>query len=443
VTVLRTFALFLLLILALAACGPRTPAPPAATGAPPTTSEPTAAPTATASPTPSTDTAYREILAEVARLRGLPAPADLYIRFVARADLPALLDDLLTDEDRRWFAETTTLYRLLGHLRTDQNYLDIYRSFGATAVLGLYSPDHDTLWIVRDGYEAPDPADLTPDELETLAHEFVHAIQDARFDLGETYRRVVENLDRNLAWTAAVEGDAVYTSVLYRGRRGAWLPIGRTFALVRAELERGQTGDVPPSILRELYFPYTTGADWARAVVEGHGWAKLDSYLREPPLATSVILHPDLVASAWAPEAVPEPDPRAALASTWRRESGGQFGEFSLRNFLQLRLGAADAGAAAAGWSGDAYAVYTDGTSHLAVFEIRFEQQGDAEAAAAAVSLLLERSGGRTVEAGAVAVAVLPDGREFALLREARRVLLAIADAPGIARSALEAIAPR
>ncbi len=445
VSALRALVALLLLAVAATACSPRPSAPPAPEAATPTASDTTAAPaaTSTATPSPAAGAAYRTILDEVARLRGLPAPPNLAIQFVARADLPALLDDLLTDEDRRWFAETTTLYQLLGHFRPDQNYLDIYRSFGATAVLGLYSPDHDTLWIVRDGSEAPDPADLAPDELETLAHEFVHAIQDAEFDLGATYRRVMDTLDRNLAWTAAVEGDAVYTSGLYRGRRGTWVPAGRAFAFARADLGLAQVGDVPPSILRELYFPYTTGAEWARAVVERYGWTRLDAFLREPPVATSIILHPDLAAGTWVPEAVPEPDPRAVLGGGWRRESGGQFGEFSLRNFLQLRLSAAHAGAAAAGWSGDAYAVYTDGASHLATFELRFEQQGDAEAAAAAVALLLERSGARTAEAGAVAVSPLPDGREFALLRNGRSVFLAVADAPGIARTVLEAIAPR
>jgi len=424
----------LLLLVAAAACSPRAAAPVA------TTPTSTAAPSAAATPAPAAEAGYRAILADVARLRGLPVPANLEIRFVSRADLPALLDQLLTEEDRRWFAQTTTLYRLLGHFRPDQNYLDIYRSFGASAVLGLYAPDHDTLWVVREGDEMPDPAELTPDELETLAHEFVHALQDGRFDLGATYRRIVDDLDRNLAWTAVVEGDAVYTSGLYRRQRGVWVPLGRAFALAAAEPLAGQLGEVPPSILRELYFPYTTGADWARYVVEQLGWRRLDAFLEEPPLGTSIILHEELAVGTWAPESVPEPDPRPALRGRWEQESAGHFGEFSLRNFLQLRLSAAEAGAAAAGGTGDAYAVYTNGSAHLAVFELRFEQLGDAEACADAVSLLLERSGARSSLAGGISVSALPDGREFALLRRGRSVYLAIADAPDLALPSIEAI---
>lgn len=378
--------------------------------------------------------AYSPILEEVASLRGLEPPRDLDIRFVARDELPSLIEELLTDDDRRWFAETTTLYRLLGHFRADQNYLDLYRSFGASAVLGLYSPDHDTLWVVRDGSEPPGPDELTSDELETLAHEFVHAVQDAHFDLGATYRRVMDVLDRNLAWTAVVEGDAVYTAGLY-GERGTWLPLGHGFAVAR--MLPAQAGDVPPSLLRELYFPYTTGADWAREVVERHGWGMLNSFLREPPLATSIIIHQALVGTAWAPEPVAEPDLGAVLGEGWRRESGGQFGEFGLLNFFQLRLGAIDASRAAAGWAGDAYVVYTNGESHIAAFEFRFESLGDAEEAANALATLLERSQAKFAVSAGGFVAVLADGREFAWRQLGRTLALVVADVPELAPAAL------
>lgn len=425
------------LCLLLVACTSR-PGPPAGT--------PSVGAPSPASPSASPGEGFAgpslaQMLDEVAALRGLAAPPNLQVRFVARSELPRLMEDLLTEEDLRWFAETTTLYRLLGHLRPDQDYLEIYRSFSAAAVLGLYAPDHDALWIVRDGSGEPPPTldDLSPDERETLAHELVHALQDFHFDLGATFRRLVANLDRNLAWTAVVEGDAVYHSEQYR-LRALRLPGTRLLAVVRSLPQ--QLDEVPPAILRELYFPYTTGAEWVRYVVEEWGRDRLDDFLREPPFGTSVVLHRELAGRGWRPELVPEPGPRAALGPEWRRESGGQFGEFSLRNFFQHRLSPADASAAAGGWAGDAYAVYSDGRRHLALFDIRFETADDGEEAERALAEVLAGEGGRTSAFGLVSLTALPDGREVAALRRSRQLMIVVADERGLALPVLQALAP-
>lgn len=430
-------AILLCLPLLLLACTSR-PAPPA--GAPsvgaPSTASPAASP-AEGFAGPS----FARMLEEVAALRGLAAPPNLQVRFIARSELPRLMEDLLTEEDLRWFAETTTLYRLLGHLRPEQDYLEIYRGFSTAAVLGLYAPDHDTLWVVRDGSGEPPPTldDLSPEERETLAHELVHALQDFHFDLGATFRRLVDNLDRNLAWTAVVEGDAVYHSEQYR-MRVLRFPGTRLLAVLRS-LPR-QLEEVPPAILRELYFPYTTGAEWARYVVEEWGRDRLDDFLREPPFGTSLVLHRELAGRDWRPEPVPEPDPRAALGPEWRRESAGQFGEFSLRNFFQQRLSPAEASAAAGGWAGDAYAVYSDGRRHVALFDIRFETVGDGEEAERALGAVLGGGGGRTSAFGVLSLTGLPDGREVAALRRSRQLLFVIADERGLALPVLRALAP-
>ena len=62
------------------------------------------------------------IMDNLASVRGLEAPPELEVNLVARSALRGLLDSLLTDEDREWFRNTTTLYRLLGHFRDDQDY---------------------------------------------------------------------------------------------------------------------------------------------------------------------------------------------------------------------------------------------------------------------------------------------------------------------------------
>ena len=315
----------------------------------------------------------RAMLEDVARLRGLPAPADLSIAFVTRAQLPAVIENALTDDDRRWFAETTTLYRLLGYLGPLDNFLDIYRGFADEAVIGLYDPQRRAVWVVAadaaGGFDA-----LAAGERATLTHEFVHALQDARFGLVAAAKRAQQDHDRDLAWSALVEGDAVAHERLFSGRSGM-APGG--LHVLFADVGSSPAG-IPAPIERSFRFPYTTGADWVRGLRERGGTAGIDRSFEAGPSTTAAILHGR---PGEPPLDVPAlPDLRAALGDGWRLQSGGALGEFEWQNFLLQHVRALEAARAAAGRVDDRYAVYTRGGDALLVANVRCR---DAEAAAA------------------------------------------------------------
>lgn len=112
---------------------------------------PTATATATSTPAP-LPARVQQVLDAVAAGRGLAAPPALKAQVVAQGDVAGILRDALTEDDRRWFAETTTLYRLLGYLDADEDYLSVYEGFASGAVIGLYDPVVDTLYVVtREG----------------------------------------------------------------------------------------------------------------------------------------------------------------------------------------------------------------------------------------------------------------------------------------------------
>ena len=352
----------------------------------------------------------QQMLADVVSIRGLPAPASLDVSFIARADLPALLDRLLTHDDRRWYHNTTTLYRLLGLLRNDQDYLSVYNSFGSDAILGLYSPPDKRLWVVTKDGKAEDASALSRDEKATLAHELVHALQDASFDLDTTLQSVLDDLDRNLAYTAVIEGDAVTHERLYAQRFALGTGAGRLAAFALAP-----RADVPPGIERELRFPYSAGADWVTALRARSGTARIDELLRTPPSATALILHPALFDSGWRPRPVSLPNIAGALGAGWARESGGTLGEFELQNELLLRLRSIDATTAAAGWDGDHYDVYVSGGRSLAVFRVFFRDAEEAAAFAAAQRHWLEAAGADLQAPAGVTVGAVPGGATWAL----------------------------
>lgn len=379
----------------------------------------------------------QKALDNTATVRGLSAPASLRVELVARSKLPALLESLLTDTDRRWFANTTTLYRLLGHLRADQDYLTIYQGFGSDAVLGLYSPVDDALWVVHEDDKVVDFDNLPKDLAETLAHEFIHALQDFHFKLDASYEQTIDDLDRQLALSSVVEGDAVTHEAIYSQRFLALPGAGRAFLLGGSTL----AAEVPASISRELFFPYTTGADWVRTIVRNEGAKAIDAMLANPPIATALILHPDLRTSGWQPRAVVLPDLAPALGAGWKRESGGTFGEFQVRNYLQLRIRASEAASAAAGWDGDHYDVYVNGGRSVAAFRLAFKDAAEAKAFVEAQDKLLLAARGEPTSDGRVVIAKTGDGNVTArAVSSGSEVVFVIASSEEFARKAIAAL---
>ena len=371
--------------------------------------EPSASATATAGPVAP---GIQAILEDVAELRGLEPPPNLDARVIARDDLQALLDSLYTPEDLKWFDDTTTLYRLLGHFREDQDFLSIFQSFGTQAILGLYAPDLDTLWVVVDdastGFD-----ELSRGQQKTLAHELIHAIQDYNFNLDEVYLTVVEDLDRNLAWSAVIEGDAVEHEELYSQEFLVAHYGGVKFLL--AEPALAQTTDIPQSIIRELYFPYTTGASMAAALIDDGNRDMIDTFLANPPAGTALIMHPELIEAGWQPDVVALPDLSDALGGDWERESGGSLGEFNLQNYLTLLLRSDAAENAAKGWGGDHYDVYVSDDASVALFRMVFPDESEAGELSMALDDIFDLVNADVMQRDGYRLADFPSGKGYAV----------------------------
>ncbi len=389
----------LILAFGAAGCGGN-PAPPEA---------PTSATVAATAALPAAgplSPAVVEILGQVAALRGLSAPATLTAAVIRRAELPALIDATLTAEDRAWFARTTRLYRLLGYIGPADDYLALYLGFAGTAVAALYDQAASRFWLVSETPGALDAPDGQQRSL--IAHELVHALQDAAFGLAATTRTVQNNLDRNLAFSALVEGDAVSTE-----RRFTLRPGGAGAVLFMAGSASLQ--GVPPALEREFRFPYGAGAEWVAGLRRDGGNAAVDALFRSPPSATALILHPGL-SSSWAPETVSLPPLEDALGRNWRRDSTGTIGEFHLGNFLQQQLKGLEAIQAAEGWAGDQYDLYTDGKQTVAVFRAHFRDETEAVQFAEAYEAWLAAAGAKAFpSASAFAMQRLANGTTHGL----------------------------
>ena len=429
-----TLAALVLLALALASCGDETPAPARDAGDGATRSPEATSTLAKAAPLSEEG---RQLLDEVAEVRQLEAPPSLRILTVTPRDLPEVYLGPVSDEQQFVFERWTKLYRLLGFLDEEQHMVDIRRSLLGN-LSGFYSPGEHIAYVVTED-DGVGVGELGPYDRDTLVHEIIHALQYYHFDIEATYQGLWWTLDARLGLQSVVEGDATVHAARYAGQAHT------------VPASASQPADVPAPILREDYFPYTAGADWAHEVLTKHGIEVMNGFLADPP-ATTLILHPELVGTGWEPEQLRTtqfPGLRASLLPLGLRPTAhGVLGEFYALNYL---LGDSPyspdwlqdpqnqtAVEAAAGWAGDYYYLYEGVENWVFLVRIRFVSEEEAREFAE-VHRAVATKGAEIVDDGVVTLATQEDGRVTALVEPVGRdVIFAIGTNAQVARAAVE-----
>ena len=341
----------------------------------PTLAAPTATPTpaVTQPPTPRPAPELAALVADlgpkVAAWRGLEA-----------WDVPATL--MTPEEFEVWlaaeFAEEYSPdevavdqleWELLGLIRPDQNLYELQLALYSEQVAGFYDPDAEQMVVIGDH-------DLeAPFLVVTLAHEYVHALQDRAFDLDALEDSVEDNQDALLALRALVEGDATLAGLQYAER-----------ALRQADFARPPPAEpppddvlarAPPALQAILIFPYVDGLAYVAALLRG-GWPAVDAAYARLPASTEQVLHPAKYAANEAPLEVDLPSMIGQLPPGWSEVRRDVFGEFMVSVFLAGGNVPVLAAKAAAGWGGDAYALYRNEQGHgLLTMKFRWDSDRD------------------------------------------------------------------
>ncbi len=380
---MRRAVLLALAVLAAACSGSDDDAAPATTSAPTTTAPATTTATGPATTAPAEPADPDELDWEPDILPFVEfVEAEMGVGFLEPVEVRRLDDagyreaiasaQELTEEDREELDDITLAVRAFGILPPGSDLVAALEVVAGEGTAGFYRPEDGDL-VVR-GAELDTLVQLT------VVHELVHALQDQHLDL-----EAIQDSDE-------VDGAAELVQILIEGEAEAvanrWAAAEPERAAEIAELAQAQAGseldldalrEVPPALFRSFVSPYIVGPGLAEVLDPGPEgvW----EVLRDPPVATRLILHPtDPGDDAAVPEAPPLPDGATEL------DRGDILGPLSALDLLARIVGPRQAAVIVDGWLGDQGVLYRrDDATACGATAMGFVDEGSATAAADAL----------------------------------------------------------
>ena len=342
--------------------------PPAVILPTPVPAEPTATPTSSESLSRKLDA----IALRTASIRGLSFASPVEREIVDPEEARVLLIENF-EEDRDDIEDEEALLITLGAIEEDVDLYELLLDIYGEIVLGWYDPEDERIFVIE---RTPDFGAL--DEL-TLAHEFVHGLQQQRFDIRSIRESVKDNLDRSLAYSALIEGDASIAETLYR--------LSHLDEEQTAEVREAQSSAdlssfmaAPHILQRTISFPYGAGFQFVASLyLTNEDWNLVDEAHASPPASTEQILHPEKYLDGEGPIVVELPSFAGPPWGEWEPVWDSTLGELYLLAYLETWIGFEDAGRAAQGWGGDGFLLMRgpDG-GHLLVWMLEWDTPEDA-----------------------------------------------------------------
>jgi hypothetical protein len=294
-----------------------------------------------------------EIVADLARMRGMPPKGPIARGVKSKEDIRAYLVGRLAEEYPREEVEIEArVLRRLGLIPEDLQLYDFMIELMTEQIAGYYDPFEDVLYL----------ADWLPPLMQrpVLAHELTHALQDQYFDLDRFMARVDGDDDRTAARNAVFEGEAILAMLGFAmpgevDVRRFPDPVELHLSqLPLMEAEYPLFAAAPAYIKLSMLFPYAWGARFVQRFLQEHPWSEIGRLYEAMPESSEQSLHPH--------KYFDEPDPPRQVAISGFEGLPEGFdevlysnvlGEFLLRQALAQHLTPAEAEVAAAGWDGD------------------------------------------------------------------------------------------
>ena len=328
----------------------------------------------TATPTSSEQLSRRldAIALRTASVRGLSFDSPVERDIVGGEEAEALLKENF-EEDRDDIEREEALLATLGAIDEGIVLYDLLLNIYSEIVLGWYDPEDERIFVVERtaGFGALD-------EL-TLAHEFVHGLQQQRFDIRSIRESVEDNPDKSLAYSALIEGDASIAETLYRLNH---LDEEQADEVRRAQRSADLSSFMaaPHILQRTISFPYGAGFEFVASMyLTTEDWSIVNEAHANPPASTEQVLHPEKYGAGEEPIVVEVPAFAGRPWEEWEPVWDSTLGELYLLAYLEIWTAFDDAARAAQGWGGDSFLLMRgpDG-GHLLVWALEWDTPEDA-----------------------------------------------------------------
>jgi len=320
----------------------------------PPTHTPVPEPTATRQPIPpELQAQIDKIEAQASYMRGLRSLADVPETFLTRAQFREqfkreMQADISWDEVHEYLQELWLL-RLVNDPSID--FYEVGTDLYSDAILGYYDHRTKELFVITDKLRLDGEAQIT------LAHEFVHSLQDQHYKLKKIWPTESTDWDKSMAVRSLVEGDATLSGY---GWAGNYMSGGDYRSLFEGkQLSPEVENKTPPYLGYSTIFPYTAGMTFVSQLMGVGYFSSVNLALQDPPRSTEQIIHPEkyLQTPRDHPKSVTLPDLLPALGEPWQFKTSNTLGEFEFLMMLQEN-GASDPAKGADGWGGAKFALY-------------------------------------------------------------------------------------
>jgi len=333
------------------------------------------------------ETAVTAALPDLEAIRGLTFKRKVPVKVVddAKARAYALARfKRMTPEAK--VAADTRAYQLLGLVPPGTDILKTMLDVLEEQAGGFYDPQTKSFYLLDDM-----PRAMTG---PLTTHEMTHALEDQYYDIDGRIEKVLEDDDAAFAVAALAEGSASLT-MQFALRK---LDASALAAMNDTEASRAEKLDAMPGVLRsQLLGPYILGTlfllrgDLA-SISGGYPQADAKAAWDRMPRSSEQILHPEKYWDAGKrdePLSVTVPDPSAVLGAGWTRAGHGVLGELTIaalvgvaapksRDQGAMASAAPWTSAAAAGWGGDRFELWTKGGQAVVLLLTRWDTPADA-----------------------------------------------------------------
>ena len=220
---------------------------------------------------------------QVAEIRTLRFREPVDARFLGPDELRRRIDELLDSELREGEVRSEgEILELLAAIPQGTDLIELTRDTLGSQVVGLYEPKTGELLV----QSSSEPGSI---DLITLAHELDHALGDQAFGLRERIGGP-SAADRNLAYSAVLEGDATLVMERYSL---AYVGLADQLSLEGAAAPGAAEFDaLPDYVQRNLLFPYLEGLRLVCYRWLTGGWDAVDELYERPPTGTDEVLFP-------------------------------------------------------------------------------------------------------------------------------------------------------